>query len=189
MCLRSALRPTPPHLPTFSPVQLSPRRKLVFNTPAFLTYFHTATPQGELGKLNIGSRPARRKAADAGVGSLRAIPWIFAWTQTRHVLPSWLGVGEALEALSKEEGQALREMAVEWPFFRSTISLIEMTLAKANMFIAATYDKVRTLLRHFCPAVRGWLAYRLASRMALVISACTHTSPDCGSRAYLRVRL
>ena len=61
----------------------------MFRTPAFLEYFRTATPEAELGKLNIGSRPARRKAADAGVGSLRAIPWIFAWTQTRHILPSW----------------------------------------------------------------------------------------------------
>ena len=114
----------------------------MFRTPAFLQYFRTATPEGELGNLNIGSRPTRRKATDAGVGSLRAIPWIFAWTQTRHILPSWLGVGEALKESLPANKAALTEMMDEWPFFNSTMSLIEMTLAKADMNIASAYDDV-----------------------------------------------
>lgn len=119
-------------------------RGVVFRNPDFVKYFRTCTPEGELGKMNIGSRPSRRKAADAGVGSLRAIPWIFAWTQTRHVLPSWLGVGEALEAAMPQHGDTLREMVADWPFFGSTLSLVEMTLAKADMNVANYYDKVST---------------------------------------------
>jgi phosphoenolpyruvate carboxylase len=117
-------------------------REIVFRTPAFLKYFRTATPEAELGNLNIGSRPTRRKAADAGIGSLRAIPWIFAWTQTRHILPSWLGVGEALDKMLGSKATELRDMMEEWPFFNSTMSLIEMTLAKADMNIARAYDEV-----------------------------------------------
>jgi phosphoenolpyruvate carboxylase len=115
-------------------------RDIVFRNPAFLKYFRQATPESELGDLNIGSRPTRRKAADAGVGSLRAIPWIFAWTQTRHILPSWLGLGEALAKLIPVYGDDLKDMMEEWPLFSSTLSLIEMTLAKADMNIAEAYD-------------------------------------------------
>jgi phosphoenolpyruvate carboxylase len=117
-------------------------RDLVFRNPTFLQYFRTATPESELGNLNIGSRPTRRKASDAGVGSLRAIPWIFAWTQTRHILPSWLGVGEALSVMLPSRQAELQDMMAEWPFFSSTLSLIEMTLAKADMNIASAYDDV-----------------------------------------------
>lgn len=116
----------------------------MYRNPDFVKYFRICTPEAELGKLNIGSRPTRRKPADAGVGSLRAIPWIFAWTQTRHVLPSWLGVGEALEAAMPQHRNTLREMLRDWPFFSSMISLVEMTLAKADMNVARYYDKVRT---------------------------------------------
>ena len=110
-------------------------RRLVYETPEFLDYFRTATPEEELGGINIGSRPARRGAAKKGVESLRAIPWQFAWTQNRLLLPSWLGVDAALE---QEAGAMYRD----WPFFRSTIELIEMVLAKAEARIAAQYDRV-----------------------------------------------
>lgn len=85
------------------------------------------------------------------MGSLRAIPWIFAWTQTRHILASWLGVGEAITAALPKHGDELRAMAQEWPFFGSTLSLVEMTLAKADMNIARYYDEVRlrNRLRNF----------------------------------------
>ena len=77
------------------------RSQIVFEHPLFMSYFRAATPEGELGNLNIGSRPARRKVG-GGVETLRAIPWIFSWTQTRLVLPAWLGIGEALtEAFSQ----------------------------------------------------------------------------------------
>src|SRR5205823_12472727 len=106
----------------------------------FVRYFRAATPEVELGSLNIGSRPARRKVG-GGVESLRAIPWIFAWTQTRLLLSSWLGVGEALvQAIENGREQELAQMYQNWPFFQSTIDLIEMVLAKAEPSIAARYD-------------------------------------------------
>ena len=116
-------------------------RGMVYEDPRFLDYFAEATPQAELSAMNIGSRPARR-TQDAGVTSLRAIPWQFAWTQTRLLLGAWLGVEAALEgALARGEGDRLREMYREWAQFRSVIDLIEMVLAKAEPGIAAEYDR------------------------------------------------
>jgi phosphoenolpyruvate carboxylase len=115
---------------------------VVKREPGFVPYFQTATPVEELGALNIGSRPARRKKA-GGVASLRAIPWVFAWTQTRLLLPSWLGVGEALrDALDSDRREALIDMSRRWPFFTTTLDLVEMVLAKADVDIAAAYDHV-----------------------------------------------
>jgi len=118
-------------------------RSVVVDHPHFISYFQHATPEAELGNLNIGSRPSRRKAGITGISSLRAIPWIFAWTQTRLILPSWLGIGEALEqAVIGGHREELRMMYLEWPFFKSTIDLIEMILAKCDDRIAALYDEV-----------------------------------------------
>ncbi|HEX9984107.1 MAG TPA: phosphoenolpyruvate carboxylase [Thermoanaerobaculia bacterium] len=117
-------------------------RELVYETPRFIDYFRTATPEVELGEINIGSRPARRGGAKKGVESLRAIPWQFAWTQNRLLLPSWLGVDNALEQCTADDDALLTEMMREWPFFRSTIELIEMVLAKAEARIAAYYDRL-----------------------------------------------
>jgi len=117
-------------------------RRVVQGDPSFLRYFRVATPERELGRLNIGSRPARRSAS-ADLGSLRAIPWIFAWTQTRLHLPAWLGAGEALTTLVEEgSGKQLQQMARDWPFFRSLLDLFEMVLAKADGDIAAYYDRI-----------------------------------------------
>ncbi len=110
----------------------------------FVPYFHAATPGIELGSLQIGSRPARRKSGE-GLSGLRAIPWIFAWTQTRLLLPAWLGIETALQEALDEGGLAeLREMAASWPFFQSTLSLLELALAKADERIAARYDDLLT---------------------------------------------
>ncbi|HEX8408892.1 MAG TPA: phosphoenolpyruvate carboxylase [Thermoanaerobaculia bacterium] len=114
-------------------------RALVYETPRFVDYFRAATPEVELGEINIGSRPARRGAKKSGVESLRAIPWQFAWTQNRLLLPSWLGVDDALQAA---DDATLTAMMNDWPFFRSTIELIEMVLAKAEARIAAYYDQL-----------------------------------------------
>eukprot|EP00808_Paulinella_micropora_P005762 g43679.t1 len=116
-------------------------RKVVFEHPRFVEYFHAATPVLELGQtLKIGSRPARRVAAQAGVSSLRAIPWIFGWTQTTCHLPVWLGFGHALKvACEQGHGAELQEMASEWPFFKSLLSLVEMVLSKADVRIASLY--------------------------------------------------
>lgn len=117
-------------------------RSTVYENPEFLAYFNEATPQAELGYLNIGSRPTRRKSS-TGIGHLRAIPWLFAWTQTRFVLPAWLGVGAGLKGVcDKGNTEDLKAMYKEWPFFQSTIDLIEMVLGKADTHIAKRYDEV-----------------------------------------------
>ncbi len=116
-------------------------RSVVRDDPDFVRYFRAATPERELGTLNIGSRPARRPSGiDAGVASLRAIPWVFAWTQVRLMLPAWLGVGEALAEARAEDPALLDEMAREWPFLASTLSLVEMVLAKAEPGIQQAYE-------------------------------------------------
>lgn len=94
--------------------------------------------------MNIGSRPPKRKPS-GGIESLRAIPWIFAWTQTRFHLPVWLGFGAAFKHViqkDKKNLNILREMHNEWPFFRVTIDLIEMVFTKGSPGIAALYDKL-----------------------------------------------
>ncbi|KAG0558515.1 hypothetical protein M758_10G031500 [Ceratodon purpureus] len=119
-------------------------RSIVFQTPEFVEYFRAATPELEYGRMNIGSRPSKRKP-NGGIESLRAIPWIFAWTQTRFHLPVWLGLGSALrEALETNPGNIalLRRMYNQWPFFRVTIDLVEMVFAKGDPRIAALYDSL-----------------------------------------------
>ena len=116
-------------------------RSVVYDEPRFVPYFRAATPEVELGAMPIGSRPARRTSS-GGVETLRAIPWVFAWTQTRLLLPTWLGTGEALRAaFDRGDRDILRELYREWAFFRSTIDLIAMVLAKADSRIAAEYDR------------------------------------------------
>jgi phosphoenolpyruvate carboxylase len=116
-------------------------RDVVRENPDFVPYFRQVTPEQALGKLALGSRPARRKAS-GGVESLRAIPWIFAWTQMRLMLPSWLGSDVALEAAAKDDrlGQ-LRAMMKGWPFFRTYVDMLEMVLAKADLRIASHYEQ------------------------------------------------
>jgi phosphoenolpyruvate carboxylase len=116
-------------------------RSVVREHPDFVAYFRSATPEVELGYVNVGSRPSRRGKSKGGVDSLRAIPWVFAWTQTRLMLPSWLGVGAALgAALANGHEETLKEMYRDWQFFRSTIDLVQMVMAKADPFIARFYD-------------------------------------------------
>jgi len=116
-------------------------RTVIYEQPRFVEYFRTATPEPELRGIHVGSRPASR-ARGGGVESLRAIPWQFAWTQTRLLLASWLGVEGAIEpALARGDQQRLHAMYDRWPFFRSTLDLIEMVLAKTDDRIAAEYDR------------------------------------------------
>jgi len=116
-------------------------RHIVYDDPRFIDYFHASTPEAEIGEMNIGSRPARRSGGTS-VAGLRAIPWQFAWTQTRLMLGAWLGVEEALDrAVARGEAPLLRTMYREWPPFQSAIDLIEMVLAKADGRIAAEYDR------------------------------------------------
>ncbi|KAJ4733094.1 Phosphoenolpyruvate carboxylase [Rhynchospora pubera] len=119
-------------------------RSIVFKDPRFVEYFRLATPELEYGRMNIGSRPSKRKPS-GGIESLRAIPWIFAWTQTRFHLPVWLGFGAAFKHVMQKDSkniQTLREMYKEWPFFRVTLDLLEMVFAKGDPGIAALYDNL-----------------------------------------------
>jgi len=112
----------------------------VRDEPQFVDYFRQATPEQELGRLPLGSRPARRRTG--GIESLRAIPWIFAWTQTRLMLPAWLGWETALtNARARGEGELLNQMRDQWPFFRARIDMLEMVLLKADSGIARLYDE------------------------------------------------
>ncbi|KAG0575701.1 hypothetical protein KC19_5G024900 [Ceratodon purpureus] len=117
-------------------------RSIVFQNPRFVEYFRTATPELEYGRMNIGSRPSKRKP-NGGIESLRAIPWIFAWTQTRFHLPVWLGLGAALKKAVESDPNnmnVLSRMYDQWPFFRVTIDLVEMVFAKGDPRIAELYD-------------------------------------------------
>ncbi|MBN7771410.1 phosphoenolpyruvate carboxylase [Marinobacter daepoensis] len=116
-------------------------RDVVRGNPDFVPYFRQVTPETALGKLALGSRPARRKPS-GGVESLRAIPWIFAWTQMRLMLPSWLGSDVALEEAARANRlPELREMMQGWPFFRTYVDMLEMVLAKADLRIASYYEQ------------------------------------------------
>ena len=116
-------------------------RSIVREDPMFVPYFRAATPEQELAKLPLGSRPAKRRQ-DGGVESLRAIPWIFAWTQIRLMLPAWLGSDHALEdALDAKSATLVKEMYQRWPFFKSTIDMLEMVLAKSDRKLSAYYDE------------------------------------------------
>jgi len=121
-----------------SDVSCAAYRKVVRETPDFVPFFRAATPELELAALNVGSRPAKRNPT-GGVESLRAIPWIFAWEQTRLSLPAWLGIGEGFDGVSKE---ALTDMYARWPWFRTNVDLIETTLAKTEPAVAAHYERL-----------------------------------------------
>ncbi|UJR36035.1 hypothetical protein I4U23_028772 [Adineta vaga] len=116
---------------------------IIRKNPDFVPYFRRITPLNALSQLPLGSRPAKRKQ-DGGVETLRAIPWIFAWTQIRLMLPAWLGTDDAFDEYLKtnQDGiERLREMTKSWPFFRMYINMLEMVLAKADTDITAYYEQ------------------------------------------------
>jgi phosphoenolpyruvate carboxylase len=150
-------------------------RRIVYDDPRFLEYFHAATPEAELDAMHIGSRPASRPGArqtggtagrpggterQGALQALRAIPWQFAWMQTRLLLPSWLGTEDAIDDTDRD---ICRTMYRGWAFFRSTLDLIEMALAKADAGIAAHYD------RHLVPEDHQDLGAMLRERLQRAI--------------------
>jgi len=153
-------------------------RALIYEQPDFIDFFHQVTPIEEISQLQISSRPARRQGGKKDLSSLRAIPWVFSWTQSRFLLPSWYGVGTALQEFVNEEPEEhlklLRYFYLKWPFFRMVISKAEMTLAKVDIQMAQHYvqelskaeDKIR------CERVFEQIAneYYLARNLVLTIT-------------------
>lgn len=146
------LQPTKPATPVFlkaaatlSEASMAAYRHLVYETPGFADYFFSATPIREIAKLNIGSRPASRKASQQ-IEDLRAIPWGFSWGQCRLTLPGWYGFGSAVESFlseGKTNGlQTLQKMYREWPFFRTLLSNMDMALAKSDLALGARYGEL-----------------------------------------------
>jgi len=120
-------------------------RQLTEQTPGFLDYFYEANPVSEIGLLNIGSRPSHRKKQDRSMGSVRAIPWVFGWAQSRHTLPAWYGIGSALEQWRGNDPtrlERLRAMYREWPFFHALLSNTQMALFKGEITIAKEYAEL-----------------------------------------------
>jgi phosphoenolpyruvate carboxylase len=114
-------------------------RDLVYGDPDFITFFHEATPIDAIARLQLGSRPAKRSVSNR-IQDLRAIPWVFSWTQARIILPGWYGLGSALaEGIEQFGIDVLREMSATWPFFTATLSNAELAMAKADMLIAERY--------------------------------------------------
>jgi phosphoenolpyruvate carboxylase len=126
-------------------------RALVYDTPGFADYFFNATPLREIAELNIGSRPASRKATQR-IEDLRAIPWGFSWGQCRIALPGWFGFGSAVEAFMNQKGakglsgqkKLLQQMHAQWPFFSTLLSNMDMVLAKSDLALARRYAELVT---------------------------------------------
>ncbi len=119
-------------------------RQLVYGTPGFVDYFRMTTPIAEIAELNIGSRPAARKASWR-IEDLRAIPWVFSWAQCRLLLPGWYGFASGVDAWLAEHPRGmdtLKRMYRDWPFFRSVVSNMDMVLAKTDLSIAARYAEL-----------------------------------------------
>lgn len=123
-------------------------RSLIYEQPDFIDFFHQVTPIDEISQLQISSRPARRSGGKKELSGLRAIPWVFSWTQTRFLLPSWYGVGTAIQGFLDEDPQEnlklLRYFYYKWPFFKMAISKCEMTLSKVDLQIASHYVRELT---------------------------------------------
>jgi phosphoenolpyruvate carboxylase len=146
-------------------------RELVHADPVFIEYFHAVTPVDVIERMQIGSRPVARAFA-SGIDALRAIPWVFAWSQSRHMLPGWYGAGAALAAVAQHYGDGiLGDMYGRWPFFEALIDDIEMSLARADMGIATFYDQLaRPEHQHYAAKIHE--EFEATSQRVLAIKGC-----------------
>ena len=179
-------------------------RDLVYGNPDFITFFHEATPIDAIARLQLGSRPAKRSASNR-IQDLRAIPWVFSWTQARILLPGWYGLGTALDEGIKAHGlESLSRMERDWPFFNATISNAELALAKADMQIAERYvalvrsdelrDRIWTRIREeFDLAEQALLRItnqdRLLDREAVLQRSVRRRNPYVDPLSFIQVEL
>ena len=149
-------------------------RDLIDDTEGILDYFYEATPVIEIGEMNIGSRPTHRKMTDRSRKSIRAIPWVFGWSLSRHTLPAWYGLGYALESYHGGDANnldKLRDLYTRWPFFRTLIDNMHLVLSKANMDIARGYSRLCTEKRTATDIYRKiLLEYHRTEKYVLLIS-------------------
>jgi phosphoenolpyruvate carboxylase len=164
-------------------------RAVVQREPDFVRYFRYATPEQELAKLPLGSRPARRRS-DGGISSLRAIPWIFAWMQNRLMLPAWLGAGAALsESIASGNAELIAEMRREWPFFNTRMSMLEMVFTKSDPALSAHSDA--TLVPSGLAAIGERLRTQLAADISTVLTITGNPklmSDDAWARESVQLR-
>ena len=181
-------------------------RQLVRDTPGFIDYFRASTPLAEIADLNIGSRPASRRAT-AGIDDLRAIPWVFSWSQCRLMLPGWYGFGSALDGFIADAAGTLAElqtMARRWPFFRTLLANMDMVLAKADLGIARRYaelvedaavrERIWSLLEREFASTQRWLLAITQSKAPLdrapaLARAIRHRLPYLDPLNHLQVEL
>jgi len=164
--LVSSIRPRPPEprearwreiMATVAEASSRTYRGFV-GAPRFMDYFRGATPIDVIERMTLGSRPSRRLGQDAALSNLRAIPWVFAWSQARAVIPGWYGVGSGLQAaVDRYGGDALREMGRDWPFFKTLLDDVSMVLAKGDMGIAGMFSRLagEELHAEFFPAIEA----------------------------------
>ena len=179
-------------------------RALVHDDPDFVRAFTAVTPVDEISRLRLGSRPAKR-TPDGGIDDLRAIPWVFSWTQARIVLPAWFGLGAALEHAREQHGlELLRDMEREWPFFSALLSNAEMACSKADAGIAARYfdlwdddearERIRSAVEHEFDRTRRELAAvldvdELLDRHPVLKASIARRNPYVDPLSYVQIEL
>lgn len=166
---------------SFSKLAFDAYRDLVYGDSSFVEFFYQTTPINELAQLNLGSRPTRRTKGSNSIADLRAIPWVFAWTQARYMLPAWYGIGLAFEEMAKDAQKLalMWQMYAQWPFFKGLITKVENALAVADFNIAKYYaqELVEDELRErFFPRIEE--EYERAEKAVLTISQKTTLNED-----------